>query len=193
MLLKCVQMEYCGVFSSFRSRLSRLHIVRTNKEWDNIHSKQNRGKFKKHWQKALPKSTDNYFPGHGNVTFGGVIFCSSVSVRCLCESHCIQGISCSVVANSSVMGQIPQASLGDWKTACSAPLPAGYFQLGLGTDKNLGKRRIYTLIYPSYIKWLKLEAAVSFGMTEIAPDDNIQGFSGNSQLHQVISITWFSM
>lgn len=98
-----------------------------------------------------------------------------------------------MVANSSVMGQIPQASLGDWKTACSAPLPAGYFQLGLGTDENLGKRRIYTLIYPSYIKWLKLETAVSFGMTEIAPDDNIQGFSGNSQLHQVISITWFSM
>lgn len=51
----------------------------------------------------------------------------------------------------------------------------------------------YILIYSSYNNWGKLEAPVSFGMTEIAPDDNIQGFSGNSQEQQVISITWFSI
>lgn len=72
------------------------------------------------------------------------------------------------------------------------------YQQDLGADENLGKRRIdtdslltingkawvkekYILIHSSYNKWGKLEAAVSFGMAEIAPDDNIQGFSGNSQ------------
>lgn len=49
-----------------------------------------------------------------------------------------------MVANSSVVGQIPQALLGGQKTAHSAPLTAGYFQLGLGTVENLGKRRIYS-------------------------------------------------
>lgn len=49
-----------------------------------------------------------------------------------------------MVANGSVAGQILQALLGDWRSARSAPLLAGYFQLGLGTDENLGKRRMYT-------------------------------------------------
>lgn len=39
----------------------------------------------------------------------------------------------------------------------------------------------YILIFSSSNKWEKLEVAVSFGMTEIAPDENMQGFSGNSQ------------
>lgn len=47
-----------------------------------------------------------------------------------------------MVAKASVAGQIPQTLLGAWKTAGSAPPPAGYFHLGLGTDENLGKRRI---------------------------------------------------
>lgn len=73
----------------------------------------------------------------------------------------------------------PQALLGDWKTAHSAPLPAGYFQLGLGMKMKIDED--YILIYSSYKKRGKLGAAVSFGMTETAPDDNTQGFSGNSQ------------